>query len=605
MHLLLLLFLIVNLEFFLNSCASETVPPIITSIVPSHGGTEGGTRLTVYGYNFAQNGIFSQYSVFIDNQPCYVINYYSTDGQIVCLTPKCTSSFCQDSTWQGYHAVSLDIFVQTVETIVGASSTFTFDGSITPEITRMSHYSWGTATSYIAGKITAAYLDDVSIFIGGGGNIGSSNAAYIGDGDDFSLNPELWDNSNYNYLSSTDYPIYYRPPTDMAGGAYNLSLVVQDRELVGWGSGSARTFPVQYPLFMRSDYRHQYLYDSMLSGTAYNLILFPTISKVFPSRGSVAGGTLLTILGSGFNPNTSMNIVYAAGQRCNVLTADFNTLICQTSSVENSALSSFLSSLNHFEDTVDHSEQKLSFPSSHWKYNTTRRYGSAGWWVRLWDWNSYQTNRYHMSNVRVSFGLHQGMQFGLSYDVGGDWPSKLGYSSANWNWAAFVADYSSLLVAPFTGNYFFYIMDVSDSASLFGAKYSVAGPVKVTLLVSSSQSSSPTFNLNYQSESIEVSSGVYLTAGERFYLRARVVNYGGSDNIHLAMRIDPQYINGTRYLADGSSSLPEEIFSPPLTLSDSVLQHHSIPDIQVIYLSMNYQLEIQVDIICYFFDKIY
>eukprot|EP01036_Dinobryon_divergens_P035193 gene35193-45581_t len=76
----------------------------------------------------------------------------------------------------GNHVVSLVIYVQTVESILGAFTKFTFDGGKTPELTSMSHYSWGSATSQIAGKIAAAYLEDVSIFIGGTGNIGGSNA---------------------------------------------------------------------------------------------------------------------------------------------------------------------------------------------------------------------------------------------------------------------------------------------------------------------------------------------------------------------------------------------------------------------------------------------
>eukprot|EP01036_Dinobryon_divergens_P033473 gene33473-43259_t len=72
--------------------------------------------------------------------------------------------------------VSLNIYLQTVESILGAYAKFTFDGGKTPQLTSMSHYSWGSATSQIAGKITAAYLEDVSIFIGGTGNIGGSNA---------------------------------------------------------------------------------------------------------------------------------------------------------------------------------------------------------------------------------------------------------------------------------------------------------------------------------------------------------------------------------------------------------------------------------------------
>ncbi len=181
-------------------------PPYIANVVPSRGGTEGGTRITIYGHNFAHNGIFSQYNVFIGNEACYVINYYSSDSQIVWLTPKCTTSFCQDPIWQGNHVVSLNIYVQTVESILSAFTIFTFDRGKTPELLSRSHYSWGSAISLITGKITAAYLVDVFIFIGGTGNFGGSNSATIGEAGD--INAELWGNSYYRWYHS-DYPIYY------------------------------------------------------------------------------------------------------------------------------------------------------------------------------------------------------------------------------------------------------------------------------------------------------------------------------------------------------------------------------------------------------------
>ena len=555
-------------------------PPYIANVVPSRGGTEGGTRITIYGYNFAQNGIFSQYNVFIGNEACYVINYYSSDSQIVCLTPKCTTSFCQDPIWQGNHVVSLNIYVQTVESILSAFTTFTFDGGKTPELMSMSHYSWGSATSLITGKITAAYLDDVSIFIGGTGNIGGSNSATIGEAGD--INAELWGNSYYRWYYS-DYPIYYHPPIDMAAGVYNLSLVVQDLENVGWGSGSARTFPVQYPAARGSD--HKYLYDAALSGAPYNFILFPNIGSVYPTLGSLAGGAVLTIKGSGFSTNVSNNIVYASGQRCDVLSADFNTISCQTRSVEADSMSSFMSDIQ-IEDGLP-----IAPSNTRWKYNSTRSYGSAGWWVKLWDWDAYNANKFPNSAVRRSFALHQGMSFGLNYDVGSDWAGQLGYSSRSWDSRAFVADYSTLLVAPFTGVYYFYVMNVDNSVSLYGAPQDSN---EEKLLVSATYSYIDSTDRSV----IRESAGVHLSAGDRYSLRARLINSGGPDNLHLALRIDPEYFNGTRYLTDGllgsSVTLPEETFSPPLKLADTFLHHHAVRDIQQVQLSMVYKLEIQV-----------
>ena len=172
-------------------------------------GTLGGTRLVIYGYNFKQNGIFSTQTVLIGNAPCNVINYYTTDGQIVCTTPACTESVCVNDVNQiNSYTVSslLSIYIDTVEGIMGTSTQFQYVSGYTPAVLGMSHYTWGTATSSVTGYLCAAYLDDVNILIGSDGL--ANNAAFIGTQDD-GLNLELWGNSNYHWYSSSS-TIYYR-----------------------------------------------------------------------------------------------------------------------------------------------------------------------------------------------------------------------------------------------------------------------------------------------------------------------------------------------------------------------------------------------------------
>lgn len=164
--------------------------------------------MTITGYNFKQNGIFSTQTVLIGDSPCNVINYYTTDGQIVCTTPICTDPVCTSDVNQiNQYTVSslLSIYVETVEGIYSTSSKFYYSTGYTPAVLGMSHYTWGTATSFLSGYIYAAYLEDVNILIGSSGL--TSNAAYIGYPNE--LNSELWGNSNYAWYSSSN-TIYYR-----------------------------------------------------------------------------------------------------------------------------------------------------------------------------------------------------------------------------------------------------------------------------------------------------------------------------------------------------------------------------------------------------------
>lgn len=133
----------------------------------------------------------------------------------------------------------------------------------------------------------------------------------------------------------------------MVGGAYNLSFIVQDSQRVGWTNGVARTFPNQIPNGYFSydfDYSYPYNYAASLSGTPHSMFLFPSISSIFPAIGSVAGGTVLTIIGSGFSKNASRNVVYAGGERCNVISSDFTSIQCSTSSISKTSLNNYVSS---------------------------------------------------------------------------------------------------------------------------------------------------------------------------------------------------------------------------------------------------------------------
>lgn len=574
-------------------------PPIITSIYPTQGGAEGGTRLTIYGYNFAQNGIFSSYNVYIGGEPCSVIKYYSTNGQIVCLTPKCRTTACESPTWQGSQKVSLSIYLQTVESILGTSSTFTYTGAFTPQIIRMSHSTWGTATSSITGKFAAAYLDDISVFVGGGGNIGSSNYGDLGEPGE--INNEIWGNSNY-WWGKQEYTIYYHPPSDLAGGFYNLSVVVQDLEQVGWGSGSARTFPTQYPLsyvYTNGDATHQYLYDTSLSGAPYNLCLFPTVSRIFPKIGSVGGGTTLTIRGGGFSLNSSRNIIYAGGEPCTVLTVDSTTLTCQTAPVSGASLAAFERGVLTSKQIVFGTPQDIPSVPFDWVHNSSRSYGSSGWWVKVWDWNAFNAQKFPDSDVRLSFTVHEDLSFSLYRSVGGDWYSQLNYQSKLNEWSSFyaqsyVADYITTLVAPYSGYYFFYILSSDDETTVYGASYNATGPGPETLLVSSAYA-----NINVQWSNRRKSRGVFLRIGDRYQLRSRLVNYAGPDDIHLALEVQPLFFNGSsNVLLDAAeyrvADLPLEANPVPLTPSETFLHHHSVKDVQQLQLSMLFQREMQV-----------
>ncbi|NP_001305057.1 PKHD1 like 1, tandem duplicate 1 isoform X1 [Danio rerio] len=69
---------------------------------------------------------------------------------------------------------------------------------------------------------------------------------------------------------------------------------------------------------------------NLTSGYTYRSSLTPVISNVTPRRGGTAGGTRLTITGSGFSSNISEIAVTIAGSICDIQSANETQIICVT-----------------------------------------------------------------------------------------------------------------------------------------------------------------------------------------------------------------------------------------------------------------------------------
>ena len=55
------------------------------------------------------------------------------------------------------------------------------------------------------------------------------------------------------------------------------------------------------------------------------------ITSVTPSAGSVAGGTIITLIGSGFHSDTQQNVVTIGNKNCTVTASSYTSLSCCTS----------------------------------------------------------------------------------------------------------------------------------------------------------------------------------------------------------------------------------------------------------------------------------
>lgn len=271
-----------------------------------------------------------------------------------------------------------------------------------------------------------------------------------------------------------------------------------------------------------------------------------------------------------------LNHVIVSGYDCIVQSVTSTTIVCQTSSIEH-ALRDLL-----ITDNVIVSAQGLPSFRSDISLNSSRDYGSPGWWLHTWSLSNYYSNQMTDQNVLISMGYRGDSLFSFYYLFGSDWEQKAGVGLQT-----FAAQLQTYLVAPMEGYYSFYLSS-DDNSFLYCKKSSEASE---TTLFNNIPYSDP--NAIYTMLSARRSSRVYLNAGERLKLRAVLINTNTIDYISLGLRIDP--VNNVSQIntIEHGDGLQQYV-----NLQDPVfMHHHSLRDIQVLTLSIDYQREVQTLVI--------
>ena len=503
--------------------------------------------------------------VYIGDALCPVVEYYTTDSLLVCVAPACTATACLASNdFRGTATVDLSVYIQTVETILSASTSYTYTYYGTPVVSQLSHNTWATASTSIIGRLITSYLTDISIKI---------NNQFVTIGDNNQLNTET-----ISSPKNIDNLLYYHPPTDMSAGFYNLTLTVQN-STSSIGPGLARTFDQNYPIDFISNLTYGYYYRSSLSGISFLVTLFPTISSVSTHTGSVAGGTLLKIKGYGFpNNNVSSLVVYAAGEICQVQSVTFNTITCLTSP---SCL------LKTQQSSIISSIQQNILPSSAF-LNASRTYGSSGAWVKLYKLNDPKFGV--DSAALLSFPWRDGLSFSMYNSFAGyGWPGQAGITdSTTASSLVFQAEIRTTFIIPLTGNYTFYF-NADDTAVLYGVNN------KVLCSVTTWQ----TYG-NYYGQSSQISSPIFLKRGTRYPLRIVTKNTSGKDQTIVALKLKPQYMTDGETLIDYNSPSLQSVAGPlplenvPASLPDSLVEVQGMNEIQIISFTYQHAYETQV-----------
>lgn len=478
--------------------------PIIKTISPYWGGIEGGTMVTITGANFKPSVLFTEAIVFIGNEVCEIDNYHSSDVQIVCFTPKCYSSDCTAKKYRYYDyfasvsAMAVTVCVQSVSgvpcTVAPSYLDFWYYEYWTPNLYAVSQTTWGTATTAIVAYVRSQTLTDITIKVGRSSLILGSN---------LELNPNTF------YFWSSETQFYARVPEDCVSGFQNISLSVQNDQSNGYvGTGFARTF--QNDRFDYWEYSRFYLYSSNLQGTSYSSCILPTITAVNPSRGSIAGGTVMRIKGTGFSYLASHVTVFVGGLLCDITSVSAQLITCITRAA--------VSDQTSFAALVNNPSLRSVFGDV---IESPRKFGSQGWWIKMWNYDDYWSDTTGLEvSVKLSFGWRDRFYLSFYDKFGYNWPSISGFGTSYY---FFSADAASVFTAPYSGFYTFYV-SADDSSKLYMSKIGIG---KSETLVAFHDNYVPDQG-NFYSIPTQISSPIPLRKNEKLYLRCRFVNTGGN-----------------------------------------------------------------------------
>ncbi|XP_071356429.1 PKHD1 like 1, tandem duplicate 1 [Trachinotus anak] len=233
---------------------------IVSSFSPLSGSVAGGTLLTVRGFGFSWNT-----TVTVGSEECTVVR--ATDTELKCRTPAGAA---------GSQAVT--VMVENMSQT--ASSSFTYDNNLTPQISGMSP----PTTTVIGHRILTVQ----------GSNLGgqdNDSAVLVGRKECVIVH---WTETNITCLL----PVL--PP-----GLYKVDVQVGNNG-----------------------------YSQISNGVNGTIEYILEYYSIFPLFGSLLGGTRLTVSGSGFSNHTSDNKVSVGEAVCEVNAASENELQCVVKSEE-------------------------------------------------------------------------------------------------------------------------------------------------------------------------------------------------------------------------------------------------------------------------------
>ncbi|KAA0710209.1 Fibrocystin-L Polycystic kidney and hepatic disease 1-like protein 1 [Triplophysa tibetana] len=312
------------------------------TIQPTSGSIAGGTPLLIEG-----NGFVVDYTtVMFDYLPCQILEV--TPDRVKCLTPPHTEGEVLVNIWMYDVEYPQQSFYYTVEQTPDIISVSPATGPVGTQIT-ISGSGFGTDAALVSVEIDAVGCNVTSI-------TDTQLMCTVGEHAGGTFPVLLYHQVKGHALSQSvfSYELLLTGVTpnegSYAGGAVvairgsgfdpnSTRILICDRECnVDLKTSTSNQLYCEVPHNNGNETEQVCMVSvtngndtvSITTGYTYRSSLTPVITDVTPRRGGTAGGTRLTITGSGFSTNTDQVNVTIAGSVCDVQSANETKIICVT-----------------------------------------------------------------------------------------------------------------------------------------------------------------------------------------------------------------------------------------------------------------------------------
>eukprot|EP00761_Pharyngomonas_kirbyi_P010107 gb/GECH01010125.1/.p1 GENE.gb/GECH01010125.1/~~gb/GECH01010125.1/.p1 ORF type:complete len:3495 (+),score=610.83 gb/GECH01010125.1/:1-10485(+) len=250
----------------------------INNISPSWGGVKGGTYLTIEGGPFSLSDSFEANKIYVGGKFCPLERFYSTGSKLVCVTPP---------NEPGRHQITILVEQKVLaHCVMDDGCRFEYIKGQTPNIESILPR---VATPHSIIEVVATEIpndkDEIRHML-----IGPENCIL-----------------NEHNEGVGRRRLYCEIP-ELSSGYYNASLNIE-------GHGNAFTKEVTY---LNSRYQQ------------YNFQVVPEISNISPKKGSLEGGTFVTITGKGFSRKSEKTMIEIDNVSCKVVKSSYNEITCMT-----------------------------------------------------------------------------------------------------------------------------------------------------------------------------------------------------------------------------------------------------------------------------------